>query len=703
MRRAVLVGLSVLGLIGTLAVAPASAAPVTVPTPLYFALGVQASAGADSGGAAESGGAVEVTGDGVDKVALDADTARFTSSGGTIRLDLFAPTGTSWETGQVLAVSTSGGTDSAIVRVGNLPNRDCTTLGASSGSVTIVDATYDGDALTAFGADLQVACGSDQYSAYVRWHSQVDYAGLTLTESVAYPTVSLGAYTDRTVTLTATGTQPLPFIDDATFGGAQPEAFSVVGNDCKQQALAAGTSCSIVVRARPLVAGNSTGTLVLVHDTATPWEVALSAGATDVAEGTYRTFGPTRLLDTRSGLGGHRGPLPSGGILHLVVTRSPATVSAVVLNLTVDRPSKPGYLTAYPTGKARPTTSSINFPAGWQGANLVTVPVGAGGQIDIYNYLGNTSVIADIVGYYAKGTAARSTGGGYHPTLVERLLDTRTWGYGKLPAGAWVSIPVSYKNDDENIAAMSVTVTAVRPTTQGYLTTWNNGPSIPKTSTLNFNRASGVISNAAIVPAGYNDSSCPQCAWIAVRNVSSAPIDLVVDINGFFDHGGLVANYRYRPLASPTRIVDSRSGLGTTPFGPGTTHTVTAPTSVAGYDTVALDSNVTAVAPSLPTYVTVWPTYDDYPRPVASLLNPNAKQTIANHAIAEVGYSNRFNLFNAAGTNNLLVDVSGTFELYPHTPADQLPRGKNGAVVERPAAQAAGGNTAGIRPSAHSG
>ena len=56
--------------------------------------------------------------------------------------------------------------------------------------------------------------------------------------------------------------------------------------------------------------------------------------------------------------------------------------------MTATGPTGSSYLTAFPTGVARPTASNLNFPPGWTGANAVTVPVGTGGQVDIYNHLG---------------------------------------------------------------------------------------------------------------------------------------------------------------------------------------------------------------------------------------------------------------------------------------------------------------------------
>ena len=58
-------------------------------------------------------------------------------------------------------------------------------------------------------------------------------------------------------------------------------------------------------------------------------------------------------------------------------------VGAVVLTVTVVDPVAAGFITAYPTGEPTPATSNLNFAAGQTIANLVTVPLGAGGSVSL--------------------------------------------------------------------------------------------------------------------------------------------------------------------------------------------------------------------------------------------------------------------------------------------------------------------------------
>ncbi|MEO5678409.1 MAG: hypothetical protein ABIS47_01965, partial [Acidimicrobiales bacterium] len=75
-------------------------------------------------------------------------------------------------------------------------------------------------------------------------------------------------------------------------------------------------------------------------------------------------------------------------------------VTAVVLNVTAVNPSAGTFVTVWPTGEAKPNASNLNIPTGDTRANLVTVKVGAGGQVTFSNEFGTVDLIADIAGWY---------------------------------------------------------------------------------------------------------------------------------------------------------------------------------------------------------------------------------------------------------------------------------------------------------------
>jgi hypothetical protein len=144
-----------------------------------------------------------------------------------------------------------------------------------------------------------------------------------------------------------------------------------------------------------------------------------SAGSTDViadVAGWYGDSGapggagfsslpPTRILDTRSGIGSAGAPLPAGTPMALFVTGHggvpPSGVSAVVLNITVTGPGSAGWLTVWPSGQPKPVTSNLNYVAGQTVPNLVVVAVGEGGVVDLFSSGGPVDLIADVAGWYS--------------------------------------------------------------------------------------------------------------------------------------------------------------------------------------------------------------------------------------------------------------------------------------------------------------
>jgi len=114
---------------------------------------------------------------------------------------------------------------------------------------------------------------------------------------------------------------------------------------------------------------------------------------------------PVRVMDTREGFGGVK--LAPGEVRNLKVTGHgdiPDTVAvgAVSLNVTVTDPTADGYLTVWPAGLTRPLASNVNFTGGQTVANAVPVGVGDDGQISIFNSSGDTDVVVDITGWYAR-------------------------------------------------------------------------------------------------------------------------------------------------------------------------------------------------------------------------------------------------------------------------------------------------------------
>ncbi len=174
----------------------------------------------------------------------------------------------------------------------------------------------------------------------------------------------------------------------------------------------------------------------------------------------------------------------------------PTDATAVVANLTVTGPARPGYLTAWPTGVARPTASNVNFVVGQTVPNMAILKVGANGRISIYNSAASAvDVIVDLQGYVTAGTPTLA--GTIKPISPTRVLDTRE-GYYPVPGndGGWVDF------DSPDLASFPqgvlVNLTVAEPQTAGWLSAYPYGVERPVVSNLNYT-AGAVVPNLALV------------------------------------------------------------------------------------------------------------------------------------------------------------------------------------------------------------
>jgi len=128
------------------------------------------------------------------------------------------------------------------------------------------------------------------------------------------------------------------------------------------------------------------------------------------APGMVVTVPPARLADSRIAQQ-LSGPLPAQGSGPVQITGHagvPASgVDAAVLTVTAVSPQAAGYLTVWPTGSTRTTTSNLNFPAGQTIATTVITPLGPDGGVQIFNgSAGTADLVVDVSGYTRSGSPA---------------------------------------------------------------------------------------------------------------------------------------------------------------------------------------------------------------------------------------------------------------------------------------------------------
>lgn len=393
--------------------------------------------------------------------------------------------------------------------------------------------------------------------------------------------------------------------------------------------------------------------------------------------GGFVTLRPSRILDTRSGVGGVPAQKVGNGVndqgTELVfdvlgrggLPTTASSIGAVSLNVTVANTTAGdagGYVQVYPCG-TEPTTSSVNFSNGQIVPNAVVTPVTANGKIcfDVY---GAADLIVDVTGYFQPIA-------GFNALTPTRIMDTRS-GTGGVPAekvgngvneaGAELRFNVlgrgGLPSSASAIAAVSFNLTAANTSVGnegGFVRAYPCG-SNPTTSSVNF--ASGAIRpNAVISPVSADGEICFRVYGRA---------DLIVDVNGYVSTG---SGFRLLP---PTRVMDTRDGTGIQAAGKvgngrnadGTVLEFSVlgkggvPTSAA--DVGAVSVNLTAANTSVGAEGGYVQAYPCGATPVTSSLNFRAGEIAPNAVIVPVSSNGRV-CFKVYGRADLIVDVNGYF------------------------------------------
>ena len=360
---------------------------------------------------------------------------------------------------------------------------------------------------------------------------------------------------------------------------------------------------------------------------------------------------PQRLFDTRDGTGGRVGALGPAETWPFTVrglNGVPANAVAVALNLTAVDATAPTYVTAWPGGQTQPTTSNLNPVPGVAVPNLAIVRLGLAGDVNFYNNAGNVHLLADVVGYFRDGSSV-----GMSPLAPSRLLDTRdgTGGHrGVLGAGQMLDLQVAGRGGvSDNPEAVALNVTVTGPTAASYLTVWPSGEDMPYASSVNMVPGQ-TVPNMVMTRVGSN-------GMVSIYNNAGAT-DVIVDVLGCFDDD---SEGRYVAL-SPSRVLDTRDGTGAPLAQVGQTPlevTLLARGGVPSDGVSGVMLNVTAVAPTGNTYVTIYPGGTECP--TASNLNVSAGQVIPNMVLARIGQGGTVLMYNNAGIVDLVADVVGYF------------------------------------------
>jgi glucose/arabinose dehydrogenase len=263
-----------------------------------------------------------------------------------------------------------------------------------------------------------------------------------------------------------------------------------------------------------------------------------NAAPAAVSAGRFLAVPPRRIADTREplsttnqftrGVGSVlpyvRVPVANRGGLPPV-----AAMSAAVLVVTAVTASDTGggFLSASPGGAPFSGSSHLNTNGfGDIRANLVVVPLGADGTVDLH-LLSIDDVVVDVAGYFTSATAAAATAGRFHVIEPFREVDTRKGlGFGRLAGQVASSIAPS--TVPPNAQAMAQNITIVDNAGPGFVTPYPGG-TLP------------------LVSAGNTSATGQIHAVLSFTQLSTAPAtmsyytlmptDLVVDTPGYFEGG----------------------------------------------------------------------------------------------------------------------------------------------------------------------
>ncbi|MBR7832245.1 choice-of-anchor D domain-containing protein [Actinospica durhamensis] len=467
--------------------------------------------------------------------------------------------------------------------------------------------------------------------------------------SLSFGNVAIGQVATQTFTVANTGNVNL------TVTKAAPAAapFGAVNPIPENQELAPGESYTVSVTFTPTALTSYSGVYEVSTNTG---QGAMSITLTGTGVGSqYASTGPTRILDTRYGLGAPKAKVAVGSYVALKIAGNgsiPASVAAVALNVTATDTVGNGYVSVEPDGTGA-ATSNLNYLAGQTKANTVIAPVAADGKVDLYvvgSSGGSADLIADVSGYFAGGV-----GSGYTPVTPARILDTRhgTGAPAKQVAGnSGLSVGIAGADSiPSGVTAVALHVTVTDAAANGWIAAEPDGAGTPTTSILNYLKGQ-TVSNTVIVPVAADGK-------IELYNGGgSGAVDLIGDVAGYYS---AASKGTYVPV-TPYRAWDSRkSGTalvsnGTTTYALGATQTQLGIPSGA---TIA--ANITVADTTANGYVTAFAAGSALPG--VSNLNYLTGQTVAGLSIvATSGAQQKLSVYNqSTGHGDVILDVFGYF------------------------------------------
>ena len=337
---------------------------------------------------------------------------------------------------------------------------------------------------------------------------------------------SQGDHRAALVNLTFISTSADGFLISWQPGTTTPPSSNINGQGGK---VAANSSVVPVDAAGNVIVFTSTRAHVIV-DVVGFFDVAAGGVAT---AGRFAASAPTRAADTRRTASASNlfTSVPDGAETVVNVplagrygftsaTSSVAVIVTAISGVTTES----GFVVVYPHGGEQPTSSNVNVNGdGDTRANLVVVPLGADGSIDLRLHV-TEYVLVDVVGSFTDVTAPSSAVGTYVPLAPTRTIDTRS----NLPFGRRAAHSTSSQNPTvvpENALGVTQNIIMVNTDGYGFVTAFPTGLGVvPNVSNGNVTSPGQTRSALSMTALGSGSSSY----FVSIGT------DLVVDVTGYF-------------------------------------------------------------------------------------------------------------------------------------------------------------------------
>lgn len=330
-----------------------------------------------------------------------------------------------------LASLTAGGDALAITLPVNLPaptlsGNSPTCANVAPGVDLVVTADTLGGFSDTFAVHDAAAANSPQLADLL--HATVKGHGVSVT---AYRAVSTGASTANT-NLAAAGTAPAgkPFTMNVTgvdgipstatgvavdltttyeTGGGYLEVYPTGSTVAADTALTYQTNYLTSMSADVPLGTGGTITIVPMGSATRVYADISGYYTSDTTGQVYHAVNPTRLVDTRNGIGGGAAAV-TGGTTYVIseadthqITTAPTPTLALMITAT--QGTNGNALVAYPQNATEPGTLNLSWITGQTIANLALTPTSTAGTVDLTDLDsgGTVQLVVDCSGYFAAG------------------------------------------------------------------------------------------------------------------------------------------------------------------------------------------------------------------------------------------------------------------------------------------------------------